>query len=199
MTALPQVNEKKTRQGAEIRRMSMIAMEHAGSEQSDSSPSGSPSPGRTPSPSHQSGSPDGSSTGDGTPAPGSPAGASEDAVAPGPIARLSVEKENVPPTASTTQKRARSGSDLSDSDDEQTEHRASHRTFPSKRRRLHGPTWEMMEVIRKGHEEERRMREEDQRRRNEHERRMLAFMEASQQSHLDFQDRLLDTIASLKD
>lgn len=57
----------------------------------------------------------------------------------------------------------------------------------------------MMEVIRKGHEEERRMREEDQRRRNEHERRMLAFMEASQQSHLDFQDRLLDTIASLKD
>lgn len=54
-------------------------------------------------------------------------------------------------------------------------------------------------MIQRGRNEERRMRQEDQRRREEHEAHMLAFMEELSRAHLEFQNRLIDVIASLKD
>lgn len=111
------------------------------------------------------------------------------------------EKENEQPvTSSTAEKRPRctSKSDSSSEDDPTSGYSGGKPRRP-KRRRLQGPAQEMMEMIQRSHEEERRMREADQRRRDEHDTRVLAFLEESRRSQVDFQNRLLDTIASLKD
>ncbi|KAI0348756.1 hypothetical protein OH77DRAFT_1594599 [Trametes cingulata] len=72
-------------------------------------------------------------------------------------------------------------------------------TDRTKRQRLQAPLAEFADLLRESREEDRRMREEDRRSREQLGTQMLSVLQESLHAQVDFQDRLLTLISSLRE